>query len=219
VTRRIVIGVLAVLALGSPTGRVFAWIGPLDLVVPGLPSPTDVVKLIDTLTQKDSATTVQVKLGNTIGQGKLLVARTRVEVKMERTSRNWRGKVVVQMVVPSDVTYSVDLSEIRREHVRHDVAKRVLIVKMPMPIVEDVTPILTGVKADNTYKRARFKFYDKDTSRALQNTMLTEDYLARARKKSAEETSQIREQGRLALQAFLERLVQGSSPGVRVVVE
>ena len=103
-TRRIAIGMFAVLALGSLEGKLQGWIGPLDLVVPGLPSPTDVVKLIDTLTKKDSTTTVEVKLGNMVGQGKLLVARTRVNVAMERSSRNWRGKVIVQMTVPSDIS-------------------------------------------------------------------------------------------------------------------
>jgi hypothetical protein len=143
----------------------------------------------------------------------------RVNVAMERTSRNWRGRVVVHMTVPSDVSYSVDLSEIRPEHIRLDFHQRLLIVNMPMPKVEDVTPVLTEVKADNVYKRARFKFYDKETSRALQNTMLTEDYLARARQKGAQETAKIRAQGCRALQAFLQRLLQGSAPGVRVEVE
>src|SRR5262245_64976737 len=46
------------------------------LMAPALPSPTDVVKLIDVLTKKDSATSVDVKLGKTVGQGKLLIATT-----------------------------------------------------------------------------------------------------------------------------------------------
>src|SRR5215470_14986547 len=88
-----------------------AYIGPLDLVVP-LPSPGDVVKVLDYLTQQESSTSMDVKVGNTTHQGKFLVARTRVDVAMERSSRNWRGRVVVQMSVPSDISYSVDLSKI-----------------------------------------------------------------------------------------------------------
>src|SRR5690242_10816082 len=173
-----------VLVLGGLLGPVVAahaYIGPLDLLVPGLPSPTDVVKLIDLLTQKDSSTSMDVKVGTTTGQGKLLVARTRVNVAMERTSRNWRGPVVVRMTVPSDISYSLDLARSRPEHIRLDAAKRRLIVTMPTPEVEAVTPLLPAVQIDNAFRRARFKLLDRDTSRNLQNVMLREDYQARAR--------------------------------------
>jgi hypothetical protein len=212
-------GVLAVVVLAVLGGAVHAWIGPLDLVAPGLPSPTDVVKLIDTLTKKDSNTTVDVKFDKTVSQGKLLVARTRVNVSMERTSRNWRGPVIVQLKIPSDISFSVDLSEIRPEHIRLDASKRELIVAMPKPRVEDVTPVLADVKTENTYRRARFKFLDKDTSRDLQNTMLTGDYLDRARQQGEKQLPDVRKQGRGVLEAFLQRLLQGSLAGVKVVVE
>jgi hypothetical protein len=210
--------VLAALAWLGPVSAVHA-VGPLDLVVPGLPSPNDVVRLIDSLTRVDSTTSVDVKLGSTVGQGKLLIARTRVDVVMERSSRNWRGQVVVHLTVPSDVSYSVDLSEIRPEHIRLDTKERLLIIAMPTPKVEDVTPVLSGVKTDNKFKRARFKFMDRETSHELQNVMLKEDYLARARKAAEERAGEIRQKGRGVLEAFLRRLLAGPCPGVKVVVE
>jgi hypothetical protein len=211
--------VLVALVLRGPVLVVSAYVGPLDLVVPGLPSPNDVVRLIDTLTRKDSTTSVDVKLGSTTGQGKLLIARTRVDVVMERSSRNWRGVVVVHLTVPSDVSYSLDLSEIRPEHIKLDAKERKLIIAMPTPKVEDVTPVLTGVKTDNTFKRARFKFMDRDTTHELQNVMLKEDYLARARQKGEAQVPEIRQKGRGVLEAFLGRLLSGPCPGVKVVVE
>src|SRR5205085_12097768 len=117
----------------TPAGAV------LPLEVLGLPSPTDVVKLLDALTKKDSSTSMQVKVGETVSQGKLLVARTRVEVALERSSRNWRGRVRVHMTVPSDISYSVNLAAIRPEHIRVDAGRRLLVVTMPDPQVEDVT--------------------------------------------------------------------------------
>ena len=218
-TRWIATALFAVLALVGLRSELHAWIGPLDIVLPGLPLPTDVVRVIDNLTKHDSDTTVEVKFGSTVSQGKLLVARMRVDVTLERTSKNWRGQVLVQLVVPSDVSFSVDLSEIRPEHIRLDVKQRCLIIAMPMPKVEDVTPLLTEVKRENTFRRARFKFLDKDTTHQLQNTMLTEDFLIHARGKGAMHVEEIRKEGRDVLQTFLQRLLQGSAPGVNVVVE
>jgi hypothetical protein len=211
-----------VFALGillGPAPILHAYVGPLDLIVPGLPSPTDVVKLLDLLTQKDSSTSMDVKVGTTVHQGKLLVARTRVDVAMERSSRNWRGRVVVKLSVPSDISYSVDLSKIRAEHIRLDADRRQLVVAMPTPEVEAVTPLLSAVRIDDSFRRARFKRFDRDTSRELQNVMLREDYQARARQSGVAQVPQVREQGKSALQAFLQKLLGGAFPGIAVVVE
>jgi hypothetical protein len=211
--------VLAVLILWGPVSVVCAFVGPLDLVVPGLPSPNDVVRLIDTLTRKDSSTSVDVTVGNTVGQGKLLIARTRVDVAMERSSRNWRGVVLVHLTLPSDISYSVDLSEIRPEHIRLEAKERLLIIAMPTPKVEDVTPVLSAVKTESTYRRARFKFMDRDTVHQLQNDIFKEDFLARARKSGEAKIPEIRKNGRGVLEGFLRRLLAGPCPGVKVVVE
>jgi hypothetical protein len=70
-TRRIATALFAVLVLTCLRGQLHAWIGPLDIVVPSLPSPTDVLKVIDNLSKQDSNTTVEVKFGSTVSQGKL----------------------------------------------------------------------------------------------------------------------------------------------------
>jgi hypothetical protein len=209
---------LVLCCLLGPIPTVSAYVLPLDVLAP-VPNPTDVIKLLDLLTQKDSSTTMDVKMGATISQGKLLVARTRVDVAMERSSRNWRGRVVVQMSVPSDISYSVDLTKIRPEHIRLDANKKRLIIAMPTPDVEAVTPLLSAVTIDNSYRRARFKLIDTDKSRQLQNVMLREDYQARAREAGAARLPEIREQGRVVLQAFLQKLLRRSFPDVEVVVE
>ena len=190
---------------------------PLEML--GIPSPGDVVKLIDTLTKKDSSTDVKVKLGDTVSQGKLLVARTRVNVAMERSSRNWRGRVVVHMSVPTHVSYSVNLAAIRPEDVRADPARRLLIVTMPAPQVEDVTPLLSELKSEATFQRARFRRLDADASREIQNALLREDYQARAAKEARDHIREVRERARLALQELLEALLRPSFPDIHVLVE
>lgn len=184
-----------------------------------LPSAADVVKLIDTLTKNDSSTSVDVKLGRPVRQGKLLVARTRVDVAMERTSKNWRGKVQVQMKVPTEISYAIDLTKIGADRIRLDPTRRALIVTMPLPCVEDVTPLLSSVTHESGYKAARFKCLDKDTSHELQNSMLLHDYQARARAAGEAASATVCEQGREALREFLRTLLQGTAPGIEVIVE
>lgn len=189
------------------------------LLLLGVPSPGDVIKLIDSLTKNDSSTKVDVKLGATVQHGKLLVARGKVDVALERSSKNWRGRVQVQMQVPTEISYSVDLAGLKREHVRLDAAKRVLVVRMPAVKVEDVTPTLPAVTHEDKYKAARFKFFDKDTSRELQNAMLLHDYQAKAREAGEAAVGQVREESKAAFGKFLEKLLAGTAAGVKVVVE
>jgi hypothetical protein len=219
--RRRVVWVLALVGCvaGAPAAPPPAW--ALDLLTPGLPlpSPTDVIGVIDALTKKDSDTKVGVKVGGTVAQGKLLVARTRADVTLERSSRNWRGRVFVSTTVPSDITYAIDLSELKAEHIRSDAERRVLVVSMPRLQVENVTPLLAETKTDRTYKRARFRFYDARTARDLENVILREDYLKRAREEGQARLPQVSEQGRSALQGFLQQVLRGAYPDVKVVVE
>jgi hypothetical protein len=210
-------GTLALVALLLPPAAPAPAVVPLDMI--GLPGPTDVVHLIDTLTRKDSETSVEVKLGKPVSQGKLLVARTRVEVAMERSTRNWRGPVQVHMTVPSDISYSINLAAIRAENIRVDAKKRLLVVTMPPPEVEDVTPLLPKVTAENSFKRCRFRRFDADACRELQNTMLKEDYQLRARKEGEARLTEVREQARAALADLLETLLRVNCPGIRVRVE
>jgi hypothetical protein len=212
-------------ALGA-TALVMAWmlagatawaILPTDLL--GLPSPTEVVRVIDTLTRKDSDTDVQVKLGKAVGQGKLLVSQMHVEVVMDRSSRNWRGRVAVHMTVPTDISYSVNLTTIRTEHIRIDPKQRLLIVTMPPPQVEAVTPVLPDLKSENTFKHCRFRRFDADACRDLQNSMLKEDYQDRARKEGESRLPEVRNQARAAVGELLKTLLRTNCPDIQVRVE
>src|SRR6185369_13122110 len=104
---------LLLAVLSAALALVAASASPLDLLVSPLPSPTDVIGVLDALTKKHSSTSVDVKVGATVSQGKLLIARTSVDVAMERSSRNWRGRVLVTMTVPTEVSYSINLADIR----------------------------------------------------------------------------------------------------------
>jgi hypothetical protein len=138
---------------------------------------------------------------------------------MERRSRNWRGAVQVRLTVPTDATYSVNLAAIRPEDVHVDAGRRLLLVLMPEPRVEDVTPLLPELKAEDTFKHARFRHYDADASRELQNAILKEDYQRAARKEGEAHLPQVRERARQAVQEMLRMLLGPNCPGLRIEVE
>lgn len=190
---------------------------PLELL--GLPGPTDVLSAIDYLTKKDSKTTVNVKAGKMVSAGKLLVGRLTVDVKLERSTKNWRGKVSSTLVVPSEISYAVDLSELREQHVRVDVEARALIVKMPVPKVEAVTPLLASLKQETGFKGLRWKLTDGHAGTELQHAMLVHDYQAKARELGEKQAAKVREQGRRRFGELLEALLGPAFPGLAFRVE
>jgi hypothetical protein len=123
------------------------------------------------------------------------------------------------MVLPSEVSYSLDLAAIRPEHIRCDPREGLVIVALPPPQIEAVTPVLSLLRTQNTFKRARFRFCDKAVVRDLQNTMLKEDYQARARSAALSYLPSIRPQAQAALQQLLQNLLGLACPGIRVVVQ
>src|SRR5262245_44819968 len=178
---------------------------PLELL--GLPGPTDVISAIDYLTKKDSKTKVEVKAGKVTSAGKLLIGRLRVDVKMERSSKNWRGTVNSTVVVPTEISYAVDLADIKPHHVRIDAEERALIVTMPPPRVEAVTPLMSDVRKDTGYRGARFRMMDAHMGTELQHAMLLHDYQAKAKKVGEEHAAKVRADGKERFKELLESLL------------
>lgn len=190
---------------------------PLELL--GLPGPTDVLGAIDYLTKKDSDTKVDAKAGKMAPGGKLLVGRLAVDVKLERSSKNWRGKVSSTVSVPTEVSYAVDLADIKPQHVRIDAKDKALIVTMPRPKVEAVTPLLSDIKKDTGYKGVRFKFLDAHTGTELQHAMLLHDYQAKAREVGEKHAAKVVAAGREKLRELLGVLLGRAFPGLTIRVE
>ncbi|MGL4553868.1 MAG: hypothetical protein ACRC33_22140 [Gemmataceae bacterium] len=190
---------------------------PLELL--GLPGPTDVISAIDYLTKRDSKTTVDVKAGKVTSAGKLLVGRLKVDVKMERSSKNWRGQVTSTVVVPTEISYAVDLADLKPHHVRIDAQERALVVVMPTPRVEAVTPLLSDVKKDTGFKGARFKLFDSHTGTELQHAMLLHDYQARAKTVGEGHAAKVRAEGRERFRELLEALLGRAFRGLSFRVE
>ncbi|MBY0228099.1 MAG: DUF4230 domain-containing protein [Gemmataceae bacterium] len=191
-------------------------IGPAALLLPG---PSDVVSLIDALTTKDGKAGVRIKAGKLAGSGKLLVARLRLDVALDQSSRNWRGTVTVRLTVPSEASYVVDLADLKPEHVRFDEAAKTLRIRMPDPKVEQVSPDLSGVKREDKYTANRWRFLDARTGDKMQNALLRHDYQEKARKVAEASAPSARNEARPRVEAFLKTLLEKARPGLAVSVE
>jgi hypothetical protein len=209
---RLALSLIAVLLVAVPASAL-----PLELL--GLPGPSDVVAAIDYLTKKDSKTKVDVKAGKVTSAGKLLIGRLRVDVKMERSSKNWRGTVSSTIIVPTEISYAVDLADIKPHHVRIDAEERALIVVMPPPRVEAVTPLLSEVRKDTGYRGVRFRMTDGHTGTELQHAMLLHDYQAKAKKVGEEHAAKVRSDGKERFRELLEALLGRAFRGLSFRVE
>ena len=187
---------------------------PLLLVV----DPKILLDLVDGLTRRDTETVGSATQGPIVREGKLIVARRKMDVKLERSSYNWRGRVNVVLKVPSEVTYTIDLKSLRAEHLRIDEEANTVVVTMPEPRIEDVVPTLTAVKVDDAFRQARAKFIDKKVAVELQNAMLKKDLLPHARK-LAECPPEVREQAREAFGELLEKVFGAAGVKLDVIVE
>jgi hypothetical protein len=206
---------LAVLCVALLVGGVLAL--PLPLLV--MPGPTDVINALDYLTKKDSPIGVNVKAGPMVSSGKLLVGQLRVDVHLARSSRNWRGKVSSTVRVPTEIRYSLRLSDVQSTHVRIEANSRTLFVRLPALHVETVTPLLPEVERQATYRGVRFKLIDSATTTELQHAMLLHDFQDAARKVGQQSAPLVRDLARARLRQLLELLLRPAYPGLTVQVE
>jgi hypothetical protein len=190
---------------------------PLPLLL--LPGPTDVIAAVDYLTKKESAVAVQVKTGKLVSSGKLLVGQVRADIHLQRTSRNWRGQVSSSLIVPSEIRYVVNLTDLQAAAIRTDAVTRTLYVRMPPVRVETVTPLLPEVQKDVTYRGVRFRLLDAPVATELQHAMLLHDYQSVARQRGESQSPLMRDVARARLRQLLETLLLPAFPGLSVQVE
>ncbi|MFQ3594412.1 MAG: hypothetical protein SNJ82_14635 [Gemmataceae bacterium] len=190
---------------------------PLPWLV--MPGPTDVVSLIDHLTRKDSTIDVNVKAGQMVSSGKLLIGQLRVNVNLARTSRNWRGKVTSTLRVPAEIRYAIRLTDVQASTIRIEPNHRLVVVQLPKIYVETVTPLLPETQREEVYRGLRFKLIDWRLSTEMQHAMLLHDFQDVARKLGEGNAPLVRDLARAGLRQLLELLLTPAYPGITVRVE
>jgi len=197
--------------VGSKFGSVNDWIAAGKTAV-------EVVQLAESLTRKDSPVDVKARLRHTFAEQKLQVSKTTLDVSMERTTNNWRGSVRVEMEMPCEVTYAIDLSRIGPEHLRVEPGKRVLYVKMPPVQVETVSPIVEKMERRSHFGWGRSRYIDVKATQGLEDD-LRKECRAEARNRAEKELDSVRKTGQAALQDFLRKIFKSAGADLEVIVE
>jgi len=178
-----------------------------------------VLELLDELTKREQPAKVKTLLKGALGEEKLVVWTTRLDVQASRTEGNWRGSVTVTMNVPARVSYHVDLSKLQASHLKYEPGKRILRVKMPPVDLGEVSAVLRDLETSNKYSGMRFSFSDGRVASRLQSSLIREDFDPQARELARGQESAARDAARTVLQRFLQRTFTAARTEVTVVVE
>jgi hypothetical protein len=195
----------------KPGGKYSDWIAIAQAVI-------EVVKYAEEATRSDSPTVTKARLRQTIGEQKLQVSKTSLDVNLEKSTSNWRGSVRVLMDVPCEITWAMDLSQISQAHLRLDPGRRVLYVKAPPVHVETVSPLIEKMHLRSEFGWARSRFVDVKTVQNLEADLRSE-CRGEARSRAEKETDSVRKQGQAALQDFLRKAFKGAGIDMEVIVE
>lgn len=183
------------------------------------PDVVGLVQLLDELTRRPDAPSVNARLRAILPRHKLQVASTDVEVTVRRGERSWRGRVVAVIDVPTTVRYTVDLGGLGSHQLRWDPARRVLRVALPPVQVESVSPSLSEVTVKHRYHGWRLAMIDESTAEDLERAALREDYEPAARQAAEEQLPAVRSQARAEVQDLLQRYFRAALADVVVVVD
>jgi hypothetical protein len=195
----------------KPGGGYSNWIAAAEAVI-------ELVKLVEKTTQHDTPTVVKARLRQTIGEQKLQVSKTNLDVNMDKSTSNWRGSVRVLMDVPCEITWTMDLSQINPSHLRLDAGRRMLHVKAPPIHVESVSPIIEKMEFRSEFGWGRSRYVDVKTVQSLE-AALRSSCRSEARSRAEKEADSVRKQGQAALQEFLRKVFKGAGVDLEVIVE
>jgi hypothetical protein len=195
----------------ATSGSYSNWVAAAEAVI-------ELVKLVEKTTRSDTPMVVKARLRQTIGEQKLQVSKTNLDVNMEKSTSNWRGSIRVVMDVPCEITWTMDLSQINPSHLRLDAGRRVLYVKAPPIHVESVSPVLEKMEFRSEFGWGRSRYVDVKMVQSLEAN-LRSGCRSEARSRAEKEADSVRKQGQAALQEFLRKVFKGAGVDLEVIVE
>ncbi|HEV3144058.1 MAG TPA: hypothetical protein VGZ47_09260 [Gemmataceae bacterium] len=197
--------------------------------VPNLPIPSSALKtalpyvqaihqVLDSVTRRDSPTTVGVKKEAAEQRSEWIVHRVKASVWVERSSANYLGEIDVRVTIPCYLDYAFDLSQMKREDFRYDPVRKLLVIDMPQVYIRDPLPILSDMKIEPKYKGLRNVVFDTEAMQGLQATVLRQDYQPTAREVGQSELAAAQRRARDLLQDYLQGLFRQAGTDVEVIV-
>jgi hypothetical protein len=183
-----------------------------------LPYVQAVHQILDSVTSRDSATTINVKQELSEPRSEWIVHRVKARVWVERTSSNYLGEIDVRVTIPCYIEFGFDLSQLKRENMRYDAARKLLIVDLPPVYIRDPIPLLADMKIEPKYKGLRNVVLDTESMQALQATVLKQDYQPAAKEVGMTELSKAQIRARDMMQDYLQNIFRQAGSDVEVIV-
>ena len=212
----------ALLALSTP---VYADSNPIsNLPIPptvltkALPYVQVIHQVLDSVTAKDSPTNVRVTKEAAEQRSEWIVYRVKASVWVERSSSNYLGEIDMRVTIPCYLEYAFDLTQMKREDLRYDPVRKLLIVEMPVVYIRDPVPILADMKVEPKYKGLRNVVLDTQTMQGLEATVLRQDYQPAARDVGQSELATAQRKARDLLQSYLQSIFRQAGADVEVIV-
>jgi hypothetical protein len=183
-----------------------------------LPYVQVIHQILDSVTRRDSPTTVQVKKEASEPRSEWIVHRVKASVWVERSSANYLGEIDMRVTVPCYLEYAFDLSKMKPQDFRYDAARKLLVVEMPAVYIREPVPILSDMKIEPKYAGLRNVVFDAEAMQGLQATLLRYDYQPAAREVGQSELATAQRRARDMLQEHLQGIFRQAGTDVEVIV-
>lgn len=213
--------------LGAPVNAQSGFSVGLPLELPARPTSVQtalpyvmmVHKVLDTVTTRETPTTMRAKLLASETRSEWIVHRIKANVWVERTQSNYLGQIGVRVAIPCHVEYALDLGALRFGNVKFDPDQCRLELAIPPVQIRQPVPLLDEMTVEPMYKGLRGTLLDADKTRKIQEALVKEDYLVAAREAAVEVYNFAQDKARDQVRAFLQDLFRHAGAEIEVVVK
>jgi len=181
-----------------------------------IPLVVDVWELIEALTTRRTTPTVKTIIDGVRGSSELKVYQVDFTITVEGEDSSWLGANRVKIKIPCKVRYFTDLSQLRKEDIRFDAARRLVIVRMPPVQMEEPIPDREAQEIEvdtNPWLRSRSSWLE------LRDQAIAEQLKPRARDDGEKKLQEATYIGRKKLEDFLQKMYAPMLPDIKVFVD
>jgi hypothetical protein len=179
----------------------------------------DVVSLLDDLGPGKTKPNVKARVRALVPQMRLCVYSARVDVTVSDYSPGRIGRIYMELSMPSDVDYTVDLRSMGTEHLRWDAKRKILRVKLPPVAVGNVCPRLEEEEISTRFSGMRYYWFNGAAKANLERKLRREDYRPAAREEAEKRLPDAVRAGRDQVKLLLKKLLVPATSDIEVIVE
>jgi len=181
---------------------------------------TEVLALLDDLGPGKTTPEVRAKVKDLIPQLQLRVHSARLDVSVKDVTPGRLGSIELELTMPADVEYIVDLKTMGPESLKWEAGRKILRVKLPPVVVGNVSPRLDEEEMSvPRYTGVRYFWFNGAAKANLERKLRREDYRPAARAEAEKRLPDAVRAGRDQVKQLLKKLLLPIGSDVEVIVE